>query len=442
MKQRLSLQQIQKLAPMQLMVARLAQLSQTDLEKAILEEIEKNPLLELDDNEKVNTEQSNGISDWGNEAASMSAPRSSALDVVEVTQAEELDFFERLLKQVKESGLNDDEIIIAEEIIGSLDEDGFLLTPIMNIAYKLSVEPKIVESVLFQIQKLAPAGVGARDLKECMILQLKAQHEEPYVIEILEKCFDDYMNGNVDVVCKQLELSQEDMAYAEEQIAKLNPRPAAGHDDFMKKTIVPDLVLRRKDEHYYVALIESSMPGVKLSDTYLSMLDTKNLEKSTKTYLNNHKQAAEWFIKAIEQRKQSMIAIASSIVRLQQDYLAGKREHPRPMVMKDIAEDTGLDISTVSRVVNGKYMQTPTGNYELRFYFSEKTERSDGTLASTRDLEEDLLKIIESENKTKPLSDEALQIVLREKGYNIARRTVAKYREKMGIPDSRERRKT
>ncbi len=442
MKQRLSQQQLQKLVPMQLMVARLVQLSQSDIEKAILEEIEKNPLLELDDTAPANAETQGQSTDWADETSHISAPRNSALDVIEVTQAEELDFFERLLKQIKESGLNDEEIMIAEEIIGSLDEDGFLPTPITNIAYKLSVEPKKAESVLFQIQKLAPPGVGARDLKECMLLQLKANYEEPYVIEIIEECFEDYMNGEIDKVCDKLELSEEDMAYAEEQIAKLNPRPAAGHDDFMKKTIVPDLVLRHKDGHYFVALIESGTPGIRLSDTYLSMINTKDIDKNTKSYLSNHKQAAEWFIKAIEQRKQSMIAIASAIVRRQQDYLSGKREHPLPMVMKDIAEDTGLDISTVSRVVNGKYMQTPTGNYELRYYFSEKTERSDGMEASTRDLEGDLMKIIESEDKTKPLSDEALQLALTEKGYNIARRTVAKYREKMGILGSRERRKT
>jgi RNA polymerase sigma-54 factor len=441
MKQQLTQQQIQKLAPLQLMLARLSQLSQTDLEHAVLKEIEKNPLLELDDDTGEETREPERT--WSLDEVSTQPVPKGNFDVMDITQAEELDFFDRLLKQARESGLNDEEIMIAEEIIGSLDENGFLSgIPIENIAYKLSVDPDMAEKVLKQIQTIGPAGVAARDLRECMLIQLKANHEEPFVIEIVDKCFDAYMDGEIESVCQELDLSDEDIRYAEEQISKLNPKPAAGHDDFMKKSIIPDVILRQKDGKFYVALNETGAPAVRLSPTYLSMLDQEGLKKDAKRYLSSHKQAAEWFIQAIEQRKQSIIAIAQSIVQRQHDFLAGKREHPSPMVMKDVAGDTGLDISTVSRVVNGKYMETPTDMYELRFFFSEKAGRSDGTEASTRDLEQDLAEIIENEDKAKPLSDEALQAALTEKGYNIARRTVAKYREKMGIPGSRERRKT
>lgn len=441
MKQGLTQQQIQKLAPMQLMLARLAQLTQTELEKAILEEVEKNPLLELDDGSSEERDSNEQSDAWNEENVSISFSRSSGYDITEITQAEELDFFDHLLIQAKESGLNDKELLLAEEIIGSLDEDGFLTSPIQNIAYKLSVDTDLAEAVLKQIQILGPPGVAARDLRECMILQLRANHEKTFVIEIVEKYFQEYIDAEFDKISVELELNDEDIAYAKAVISKLNPKPAAGHKDFIKKSIIPDLVLRKKDAHYYVALIESGVPGVKLSETYLSMMNTKDLDKSTKSYLNSNKQAAQWFIQAIEQRKRSMIAIAQAIVCRQQEFLAGKREHPSPMIMKDIAEDTDLDISTVSRVVNGKYMQTPTGMFELRYYFSEKTERQDGVEASTRDLEEDLLQIIENEDSEKPLSDEALQLALMKKGYKIARRTVAKYREKMGIPSSRARRK-
>jgi RNA polymerase sigma-54 factor len=442
MKQKLTQQQIQKLAPLQLMLARLSQLSQTDLERAVLEEIEKNPLLELDEGSQVEIPVERDPV-WEGDDAPVRSTRAGGLDVMDIPQAEELDFFDRLLQQAKESGLNDEEIVIAEEIIGSLDENGFLSgIPIENIAYKLSVDNETVEHVLQQVQKLGPAGIAARNLRECMLIQLKANYEEPYVIEIVETCFDAYMDGKIEQVCKQLDLSDEDITYAEEQIAKLNPKPAAGHGEFMKKSIIPDVILRQKDGKFFVALNETGIPGVRISDTYLTMLNRSDLEKDAKRYLTHNKQAAQWFIQAIEQRKQSIIAIAQSIVQHQHAFLAGEREHPLPMIMKDVAEDTGLDISTVSRVVNGKYMQTPSKIYELRFFFSEKAERSDGTKVSTRDLEQDLLEIIENEDKTKPLSDEALQIALTEKGYNIARRTVAKYREKMGIPGSRERRKT
>jgi len=448
MKQRLTQQQIQKLAPLQLMLARLSQLSQTDLEKAILAEIEKNPLLEMEEEQAYVSEDALGKDEgqdqiWNADESGTSRTPRGGFDVMDITQAEELDFFERLLKQAKESGLNEEEIMIAEEIIGSLDENGFLTgTPIENIAYKLSVDFSKAEKVLKQIQTLGPAGVAARDLQECMLIQLKANYEEPFVIEIVEKCFDAYMDGELEQVCNELELSDDDIEYAEKVISKLNPKPAAGHADFMKNSIIPDVILRKKNGKFYVALNETGIPALRLSATYLKMLDKGGLEKDAKRYLNSHKQAAEWFISAIEQRKQSMIAIAQSIVQRQHDFFERKREHPLPMIMKDVAEDTGLDISTVSRVVNGKYMQTPDNIYELRFFFSEKAERRDGTKASTRDLEQDLAEIIENENKTKPLSDEALQIALTEKGYNIARRTVAKYREKIGIPGSRERRKT
>ena len=275
-----------------------------------------------------------------------------------------------------------------------------------------------------------------------MLLQLHAIHEEPFVIEIIEKYFESYMDGKIDEIRKELDLNDEDLKYAEEQIAKLNPKPASGHGDFMKKTIIPDVLLREKDGKFYVALNETGTPEVRLSETYLKMLDRSDLEKDAKRYLTSNKQAAQWFIQAIEQRKKSIISIAQSIVHRQREILTGKREHPVPMVMKDVAEDTGLDISTVSRVVNDKYMQTPLGIYELRYFFSEKAGRSDGNEVSTRDLEQDLIKIIQNENKRKPLSDEALKIALTDMGYNIARRTVAKYREKAGIPGSRERRKT
>ncbi|MEA3392968.1 MAG: hypothetical protein U9Q91_08310, partial [Candidatus Marinimicrobia bacterium] len=212
MKQQLTQQQIQKLAPLQLMLARLSQLSQTDLEHAVLEEIEKNPLLELNDDPGMDTLQGEQYPVWQGDDLSPRSGTSSGMDMMDITQAEELDFFDRLLKQAKESGLNDDEILIAEEIIGSLDESGFLSgTPIENIAYKLSIDTETVEHVLKQIQKLGPAGIAARDLQECMMLQLEAIHEEPFVIEIIEKCFDAYMDGEIDEVCKELDLSNEDI---------------------------------------------------------------------------------------------------------------------------------------------------------------------------------------------------------------------------------------
>ncbi|MCK4813712.1 MAG: RNA polymerase factor sigma-54 [Candidatus Marinimicrobia bacterium] len=447
MKQKLSQQQIQKLAPLQLMIARLSQLSQIDLEHAILKEVEKNPLLEIeeDPNQKRenNIPQEDPVFTWQEYGSSVRNSTFDKLEILDIPQAEQLDFFDRLLIQIKESGMNDQEIIIAEEIIGSLDENGFLTgIPIENIAYKLSVPTESAEHVLQQVQQLGPPGIAARDLQECMLLQLQEQYEEPFIIEIIEKYYEDYITKQYDTIQKAMNISESDMQYANEQIAKLNPKPGSGHNDYMTKTIIPDILLREKNGTFYVALSETGTPAIHLSETYLNMLDKKDLDRNTKRYLTSNKQAATWFMNAIEQRKRSIIAISQSIVQHQHEFLMDRRDYPAPLVMKEVAEDTRLDISTVSRVVNGKYMQTPSGMYELKYFFSEKAGRNDGASISIRDLSQDLQNIINKENKTQPLNDEQLRAALTEKGYHIARRTVAKYREKLGIPGSGKRRKT
>ena len=447
MKQRLTQKQLQKLAPLQLMLARLSQLGQMDLEHAVVEAVEKNPLLEIGDGnseaEDGDGQPAKAEEEYGEGPAGSTAYSGRAFDISDVQQEDELDFFDRLLVQVRESGMKEEDLRLAEEIIGSLDENGFLRDiPLENIAYKLSLPYEHAEEVLHRVQELGPPGIAARNLKECMLLQLRAQDEEPFVVNIIEDHYDDLAAGRYEKIRRELGLSNEDMRYAREQIARLNPKPAAGHREYLKNTVIPDIILRIKDGNFYIALNESGLPGVRLSPTYLKMLDGGGLDTTTRRYLDRHKQAATLFIQAIEQRKRSMLAVGRSIVRRQRDFLLDRRENPRPMVMKDVAEDTGLDISTVSRISNGKYMQTPDGIYELKYFFSERAGRSDGGSSSTRDLEKDILEIVKKEDGNRPLSDEQLRAALNEKGYHIARRTVAKYREKLGIPPSRQRRKT
>ncbi|MDD5709921.1 MAG: RNA polymerase factor sigma-54 [Candidatus Marinimicrobia bacterium] len=442
MKQKLTQQQIQKLVPLQLMLARLSGLQQSDLERAILEEVEKNPFLEIAGEigstaEKELRETEDPI--W-------SAPRGKGhavnAELPEIQQAQELDFFDQLLIQIRESGLSDADILIAEEIVGNLDGDGFLSdTPLENIAYKLSVPMETAERVLQHIRKLGPPGIAARDLQECMLLQLREQQEESFVTAIVERHFEDLTQERFEDIRDDLGLDAEQMQYALARIAKLNPRPAAGRDDFVKRSIIPDLILREKNGDLYIALNDTGTPHLQLSETYQEMLNRKDGDRRTQQYLNRFRQEADWFLRAIAQRKQSMLAVAQSIVRRQRDYFSGKREHPRPMVMREVAADTGLDISTVSRIVNGKYLQTANRNYELRYFFSERAGRQDNTERSTRDLERDLQALIDNEDKSQPLSDEQLQSALAQNAYHIARRTVAKYREKLGIPPSRARRK-
>lgn len=442
MKQKLTQQQIQKLVPLQLMLARLSGLRQSELERAILEEVEKNPFLELTGESDSATEKE--LLETEDRIGSVPRGKGHAAEteLPEIQQAQELDFFDQLLIQARESGLSDAEILIAEEIIGNLDQNGFLSdTPLENIAYKLSVPLQTVERVLQHIRKLGPPGIAARDLRECMLLQLREQQEEPFVADIVERHFEDLTEERFESIRKDMDLDAEQMQYVLARIAKLNPRPAAGRDDFAKRSIIPDLLLGEKNGDLYIALNDTGTPVLQLSETYLEMLDKKDGDRRTQQYLNRYRQEADWFLRAIEQRKQSMLAVAQSIVRRQRDFFTGKREYPLPMVMREVAADTGLDISTVSRIVNGKYLQTANGNYELRYFFSERAQRQDNAERSTRDLERDLQTLIDNEDKSQPLSDEQLQSALMKSGYHIARRTVAKYREKMGISPSHARRK-
>jgi RNA polymerase sigma-54 factor len=445
MKQKLTQQQIQKLVPLQLMLARLSRLRQSELERAILEEVEKNPLLEISDGDASSLKEEDISQTEGRETLFPSAGyRGGGSDEMpDLPQEQHEDFFDRLLIQVRESGISDEEFRIAEEIIGNLDEDGFLSdTPIDNIAYKLSVPVKKAEKVLQHIQRLGPPGIAARDLRECMLLQLEDQQEPFYVREILQRYFGDFADGNFEKIRREMKLSEEEMRYAVKRISRLNPRPAAGHDDFLKQSIIPDILLQEKDGNFYIALNDSGTPSLRMAETYLNMLDRADTDKETWRYLNRRRQDADWFIRAIEQRKQSMLAVAQSIVRRQRDFFSGQREHPAPMVMREVAEDTGLDISTVSRIVNGKYLLSPLGIFKLKYFFSERAGRLDNANKSTRDLKRDLKKLIDEEDKNHPLSDEALQSALKDSGYSIARRTVAKYREMMNIPGSRARKKT
>lgn len=443
MKQKLTQQQIQKIVPLQLMLARLSRLRQGELERAILEEVEKNPLLEIGAQENLISGQEEYAADktaqWSGIPSSYG--RSAAAEMGEYPQAQQVDFFERLLMQVRESGISDEELRIAEEIIGNLDEDGFLSdTPIENIAYKLSVTPEKAEKVLRHIQRTGPPGIAARDLRECMLLQLSEHRDKPYVLEMIKYYFDDFLEGRFDKIQKDLHLSDSEMEAARKRIARLNPKPAAGHDDFLKQSIIPDILLREKDGKFYIALNDTGTPALRFAETYLHLMDKRDTDAETRRYLNKQHREAEWFMQAIAQRKQSMLAVAQSIVRRQHDFLKGERENPLPLAMREVAEDTGLDISTVSRIVNGKYLLGPSGLFELRFFFSERAGRKDNAEVSTRDLKKDLQALIEDEDKSSPLSDEALQKKLEAEGYAIARRTVAKYREQLDIPGSRARR--
>lgn len=436
MRQQQTQKQLQRLSPQQLLLTRLVQLNQADLNASIREELEKNPILEVDD-----------IRDEPSPEQPQEDPfeyraylPSGKTDMPEIIQADEPDSLERLMEQIHLSGFEEKEIKVAEEIVGSLDESGFLTAaPLVNIAYKLDVDEEFAQKVLKRVQAIAEPGMAARDLQECMLIQMKYIHEEPYVIEMVSDHFDRVMDNDMEYIQKEMDLNDEEIDYARMVISSLNPKPGQGKEGIEKSSIVPDIFLVEKDNSFYVALNESDSQNLRLSDKYLQMLESDSTDKPTRSYLQKHKQSADWFVNAVQQRKQSMLLVARAMVNRQKIFFKGDESYPRPMILKDIAEDTQLDMSTISRIVNGKYIQTPDGIYELKYFFGEGVRRKDGSSVSAMKLEEDMLHLVAEENKNKPYTDEQISDLLVEQGYEIARRTISKYREKLGIPASKDR---
>jgi RNA polymerase sigma-54 factor len=386
--------------------------------------------------------------------------------------AVESSFHEYLEEQLGLLELRDEtEEIIAHQIVGSIDSDGYLrrdLYAIMDdlmFSQNVFVEEKEIAAVLKKIQRFDPPGVGARDLRECLLIQLerKAEREKDLslgegvilylAIDIIRDYFDEFSKKHFEKLQKSLDIEEEDLKEAIEQILKLNPKPAsgfAGGGGLRNQYIVPDFIITNRDGELELSLNTRNAPDLRVSDQYREMLraykrNTKGRrpnkkEKEAVLFIKQKIDSARWFIDAIRQRQETMYKTMYAIMQYQYDYLlTGDTKKLRPMILKDIADITGLDISTISRVANSKYVQTEFGIKSLKDFFSESMQTTDGEEVSTREVKKILQEIIDAENKRKPLSDEKLKDLLQEQGYNIARRTVAKYREQLDIPVARLR---
>jgi RNA polymerase sigma-54 factor len=330
---------------------------------------------------------------------------------------------------------------IAEQIIWNTDSDGYLKVPVENIAYRLNVAPEKVEGVLYLIQQMDPPGIGSRDLRECLLSQLREMDVPDYVVKIVKYHFDDFANHRFEHILRQLHISREDLDKARKIIGRLNPKPASDDSSFDNYVVVPDLIVTEENGVFQVMVNDGSIPELKISSTYLELASRKKkVDKETRDYLKKKIDSARWFIQSIYQRRDTMIRVMKAIINRQKPFFEGRPEGLKPMILKDIAEDVGMDISTISRVTNGKYVQTPVGLYELKYFFSEGMKDVDGDDVSTRLIKQALKEIVDHEDKRNPLNDEKMVRALEERGFKIARRTVAKYREQMGIPVARLRR--
>jgi len=482
---------LQKLSPQQIQLMKLLQVPTANLEERIKEELEENPALEQseDGHEDEYTDELKDEFDSVNEEDAEPDGSEDDYDNVDISEyvvdddgeiadyktrddnypemddqkvipiKVETSFHELVLNQLGMLELDERNYKIAEQIVGSLDDDGYLRRELSSISDDLAfrqslvIDEKEIAAIIQQIQQFDPPGIAARDLQECLLLQLKRKTAEGQSVElallILSKYFEEFTKKHYEKIQRSLNLSDEQIKEVINQIIKLNPKPGGNMGEMNKAEtyIVPDFFVINNNGQLELTLNAKNAPDLRISDGYRDML--KDYEKGSKKdkrqkeavlFIKQKIDSAKWFIDMIKQRQDTLIGTMGAIMKHQQDFfLTGDETTMHPMILKDIAELTFLDISTVSRVANSKFVQTEFGTYRLKFFFSESLSTDSGEEVSTREVKKILSDIIEEEDKRKPLSDEVLTDMLQEKGYNIARRTVAKYREQLNVPVARLR---
>ncbi|MCK5846992.1 MAG: RNA polymerase factor sigma-54 [Bacteroidales bacterium] len=482
LKQHLQQKLHQKLSPQQIQLMKLLQVPTIALEQRIKQEVEENVALEEgeedefenDTNEEDFDSETNENEDTSDDEFDLSdyidpddVPdykyesnnRSKDDEIYEIPFVSGSSFQDLLRNQLAMRIISDEEEEIAMFIIGNLDDSGYLrresIAIVDDLAFTqgIDTDEATIERLITMIQKFEPVGVCARDLQECLILQLNKKEETDTILlakKIITNYFDAFTKKHYSNITKRLDISDEELKFAIDEIIKLNPKPgnSLSESTAIKEHIIPDFLLSNEDGKLILTLNGRNAPELRISRTYKNMLEayseqkgkgTKQM-KEAMTYVRQKIDSAKWFIDAIRQRQNTLQSTMQAILEYQYDYFqTGDETKLRPMILKDIAEIVSLDISTISRVVNSKYIQTPFGTFKLKTFFSEGMQTQSGEEVSTREIKKILHDSVDSENKKKPLTDEKLAALLKEKGYNIARRTIAKYREQLDIPVARLR---
>lgn len=480
-RQTLEQKQLQKLSPQQIMLMKLIQVPVASLEERIKEEIMENPALEdlddpatreIDQDEKSEYEDEHDedgkddefeLSDYldeddydGDNYKLRTNNTSADYDFKEIPMADSSSFHDFLMAQIGLFPINEKQEIIAQYIIGNIESSGYLEREIYSIVDDLAFNQNIsateeeVEYVLKEIiQKLDPPGIGAQNLQDCLLIQLK-RHENPsnkdviLATTIIEDYFTEFTKKHYERILARLDISEDELRKAMDEILKLNPKPGGSVDKFLpSEYIIPDFTIMVEDDELEISLDSKNLPELKIKRSYANMLENatnKQQKAETIEFIKQKIDSAKWFIEAISQRYRTLEKTMTAIAEFQKEFfITGDETKLKPMILKDIAEIVDLDISTVSRVANSKYVQTPFGTYLLKYFFSESLTNESGEEVSTREVKQILTNIVDAEDKRKPVTDEKLAAILKEKGYNIARRTVAKYREQLNIPVARLR---
>jgi len=490
--QRLQQKLLQKLSPQQILLMKLLQIPSIALEQRIKQEIIENPALEepddLEENEEMDQNSEEPIDQEENlNGEEVDEPESNPEDEFdfedyisddddipsyklnanntsadderrEVPFVSSTTFQDLLISQLGLRDLNESQYQVALHIIGNLDDSGYLSRDMSamvdDLAFTQNIETskEEIDYILSLIQEFDPPGVGARSLQECLLIQLRKKEDHvPSIknaIQLLERYFNEFTKKHYEKILKKAKITEEELKNAIDEILKLNPKPGNSLSESTKTNhyILPDFIIYNNSGDLELQLNSKNSPELRLSKTYVDMLESysnsknKSKHKETLTFVKQKIDSAKWFIDAIRQRQNTLQVTMEAIMNYQREYFLTSDEIKlRPMILKDIAEIVNLDISTISRVANSKYVQTPFGTFLIKSFFSESMQTESGEEVSTREIKKILSDCIDRENKSKPMTDEQLTQVLKEKGYNIARRTVAKYREQLNIPVARLR---
>ena len=445
--------QLQKLSPQQILQANIMQLTNVLLEQRIIKELEENPTLEIidpetEENEDIDSEtkeeEEDSEFDWDeldsdSDRFELNKSSTESTDFLFTNHSIPKTFSDRIKDQLIDINISEEHMNIAHEIIGNIDDDGYFKIEPILIADRLGVSESDVRNVLEIIKSLEPKGIASKDLQECISLQIDPD-DFPLAFSVVRDCFDDFIGKRYERICDALDCSMEDLKSAVDTIKKINPKPGDGLPAGENEFIVPDIIVDKRDDDWVIHMNDQSMYELRVSDEYSKMLDDVKLDKTAQRFIKDKTQSANWFIEAVNQRKRTMLEIMNVIVKKQKVMFKEEKLELAPMVLKDIASELKIDISTVSRATNGKYVQLPWGIFEIKDFFSESIMTKTGKEVSNTVVKNRIKEIISSEDKSKPYDDQSIVDMLSDESYIVARRTVSKYRNLMGIPKSKLRR--